>query len=182
MQGIPTDGTEVAENAIRTAEETLFLVLELSNLFTAPFSEHLGNRHALTLNEHRVLMMIAEFGEVTAGDLADTIGVSLMTINRAIGKLKKQGRIVARKDDDNRRRKPLRLTEIGLELAKQMRPESRRVANFALSELELDEAMALRRHLLTMIATLRRKDPDGASTFRRVALAQEAGETGKAGD
>ena len=158
------------EETLRLAEETLFLVLEVSNLFTAPFSEHLGKRHNLTLNEHRALMMIHEMGEVTAGELAEAIGVSIMTVNRAVAKLKAQGRIAARQDQDNRRRRPLRLTEAGIALAHEMRPESRRVADFAMSGLELDEALALRRHLQTMAATLRSKNSDGESAFRRYAL------------
>ncbi|WP_346784188.1 MarR family winged helix-turn-helix transcriptional regulator [Aurantiacibacter flavus] len=158
------------EDPARIAEETLFLVLELSNLFTAPYSEHLGIRHDLTLNEHRTLLMISELGEVTAGELANTIGVSIMTINRAVTKLKKQGRIVAREDEANRRRRPLRLTQAGMELAEEMRPESRRVASFAMSELELDEVMALRRHLQKMVATLRSTDKNGENIFRQFAL------------
>tara|TARA_A100001391_G_C5082912_1_gene280360 strand:- start:6479 stop:6988 length:510 start_codon:yes stop_codon:yes gene_type:complete len=162
------------ENPTRIAEETLFLILELSNLFTAPFSEHLGKMHDLTLNEHRTLLMISESGEATASELAETIGVSIMTINRAVTKLKNQGRIVAREDEENRRRRPLRLTEIGEDLAREMRPESRRVAEFATSDLQLDEVMALRRHLQTMVATLRAKDSDGANVFRRFALDPDA--------
>jgi len=145
--------------------ETLHGVLKLSNKLMAPFSTYLEHRYRISVNEFRALMLIGRRGTMAGHEIAELTGVNIMSVSRAVAALEKHGRIIVSRDPTNRRRKTLTLTPEGQRLFEIMRPQTDRVAEYMLSNLQPDEAMAFNRYLNTLIATLEARDDEGRSLF-----------------
>ena len=148
-----------------SAQETLHSVLKLSNKLMAPFSTYLEHRYRISVNEFRALMLIGRRGTMAGHEIAELTGVNIMSVSRAVAALEKHGRIIVSRDPTNRRRKTLTLTPEGQRLFEIMRPQTDRVAEYMLSNLQPDEAMAFNRYLNTLIATLEARDDEGRSLF-----------------
>ncbi len=162
-QGAPENGA-YDQDANRSAE-TLHRILLLSNKLMAPFSVYLERRYDISVNEFRLLMLIGRLGVSASHELADRTGVNIMSVSRAVSALERKGRISVTRDDTNRRRKRLTLTEEGKRLFDIMNPQTSLVADYLLSDLHQDEIMALNRFLDTLIGTLEASDEEGRSVF-----------------
>ena len=152
-----TDGSEKAA--------MLHQLLKLTNRLMAPFSTHLAHRYRISLNEFRLLMTIGGLGRTASHELAETTGVNVMSVSRAVATLQRHGRIEVVRDPANRRRKWLSLTDEGERLYEIMRPQSEKVAEYLLSDLDAGEVEQLRSTLDRLIATLEAKDEEGRSRF-----------------
>ena len=143
----------------------LHQLLKLTNRLMAPFSTHLAHRYKISLNEFRLLMTIGALGRTASHELAEMTGVNVMSVSRAVATLERHGRIEIQPDPRNRRRKWLSLTEEGQRLYAIMRPQSEKVADYLLSDLDEAEVAQLATMLTRLIATLEAKDEDGRSLF-----------------
>ncbi|MPT48565.1 MAG: MarR family transcriptional regulator [Sphingobium sp.] len=147
------------------AAEILHRILKLSNRLMAPFSTYLERQYKISVNEFRLLMFIGRFGATASHELAESTGVNVMSISRAVSALQKNGRINVDRDPQNRRRKTLTLTAEGERLYKVMRPQTDLVAKYLLSPLSEGEADILNHVLVTLIDTLEATDEQGNSLF-----------------
>ena len=143
----------------------LHQLLKLTNRLMAPFSTHLAHRYKISLNEFRLLMTIGALGQTASHELAETTGVNVMSVSRAVATLQRHGRIEVVRDSKNRRRKWLTLTEEGQRLYAIMRPQSEKVADYLFSELEAAEVEQLGTILTHLIDTLEATDAEGRSLF-----------------
>lgn len=143
----------------------LHLLLKLTNRLMAPFSTHLADRYKISLNEFRLLMAIGGLETTASHEVAELTGVNVMSVSRAVSSLEKAGRISVVTDPANRRRKALTLTEEGHRLYEIMRPQSKKVADYMLSELADKDIEALHRILEKLIVTLEARDEMGRSRF-----------------
>ena len=114
----------------------LHQLLKLTNRLMAPFSTHLSHRYKIS------------------HELAEMTGVNVMSVSRAVATLQRNGRIEVVRDDTNRRRKWLMLTEEGRRLYEIMRPQSEKVADYLFSELSEGEVAELGKILSRLIDTL----------------------------
>lgn len=145
--------------------EILNEILCVGNKLMAPFSVYLQHQYRISLNEFRLLMLIGQHENSASHELAAMTGVNVMSVSRAVSTLERHGRITTKRDPNNRRRKILALTDEGRKLYQLMREPTDRVAKFLLSDMRMDEIMAVHRHLKTMITTLDAKDDKGRSLF-----------------
>ena len=145
--------------------EMLHQLLKLTNRLMAPFSTHLAHRYKISLNEFRLLMTIGALGQTASHELAETTGVNVMSVSRAVATLQRHGRIAVVRDPKNRRRKWLTLTEEGQRLYEIMRPQSEKVADYLFSELAAAEVEQLGTILTHLIDTLEATDAEGRSLF-----------------
>lgn len=152
--------TESSDNAAM-----LHQLLKLTNRLMAPFSTHLSHRYKISLNEFRLLMTIGALGKTASHELADTTGVNVMSVSRAVATLQRHGRIKVVPDPRNRRRKWLSLTAEGERLYAIMRPQSGKVADYLFSDLDDGEIVQLETILTRLITTLEAKDEEGRSLF-----------------
>ena len=143
-------------------------LLKLTNRLMAPFSTHLSHRYRISLNEFRLLMTIGALGRTASHEVAEITGVNVMSVSRAVAILQRHGRVEVVRDESNRRRKWLTLTEEGQRLYEAMRPQSAKVADYlfdGLDEGDLDTLAAL---VTKLTVRLEDKDDSGRSVFLEV--------------
>jgi len=100
-----------------SADDSLFFKLvRVVNLTARPFVETLGRAHQLSLNEWRVMVVLANHPGVAASDLAQATGLDKMSISRAIAALSRNGRLVKQADTADGRRTLLWLNDAGRRL------------------------------------------------------------------
>jgi DNA-binding MarR family transcriptional regulator len=140
-------------------------LLKLTNRLMAPFSTHLEHRYRISLNQFRLLMTIGALGGSASHELAEMTGVNVMSVSRAVAALQREGRIDAKRDPGNHRRKCLTLTPEGERLYSIMRPQAEGVADYLFSDLSEDEINQLGTFVSRLIATLEARDEEGRSLF-----------------
>lgn len=89
-------------------------VQSLSAAITHLVSKELETVHALSLNEWRILAHIAAVEGATAQSVADTSGVDKGWVSRSLNALLERGLVVRSTDRDDRRKRPLELTDDGV--------------------------------------------------------------------
>lgn len=102
----------------------LYRLLKLSNLILRPLYAQRAEAYELNVNELRVLMTLAPMGEAASHELCEVAGLHPMNVSRAVSTLRKQGRIEERRDEENRRRKLLRLTPEGQQVFDELEPDA----------------------------------------------------------
>jgi DNA-binding MarR family transcriptional regulator len=143
----------------------LHRLLKLTNRLMAPFSMHLSHRHKISLNEFRLLMTVGALGQTASHEVAELTGVNAMSISRAVATLQRHGRLQVTRDESNRRRKWLSLTEEGERLYQIMRPQTQTVAHYLFSELEPGELAGFESIVERLIERLDATDEMGRSLF-----------------
>jgi DNA-binding MarR family transcriptional regulator len=97
------------------ADSSLFFKLvRVVNLTARPFVETLARAHQLSLNEWRVMVVLASHPGVAASDLAASTGLDKMSISRAVAALLRHGRLRKQLDAQDGRRTLLWLNADGL--------------------------------------------------------------------
>ena len=102
-----------ARPALPVDDSIFFRLVRVVNLTARPFSDSIGKAHRLTLNEWRVLIVLASHPRVVASEVAAITGLDKMSVSRAIAGLERQGRVVRKVDAGDRRRMLLRLSAAG---------------------------------------------------------------------
>ena len=93
-----------------------FQLIRVVNLTARPFQAAVGRRHQLTLNEWRVMMVLAAHAGIAATEVADRTGLDKMTVSRALAGLQRRGRLQRRSDAADQRKSRLFLTAEGRRL------------------------------------------------------------------
>lgn len=140
-------------------------LLKLTNRLMAPFSTHLAHRYRISLNEFRLLMAIGTLGRTASHEVADLTGVNVMSVSRAVATLQRHGRVAVVRDEGNRRRKWLTLTDEGQRLYEAMRPQSDKVADYLFDGLDPAELAGMADMVSRLIERLEATDAKGRSTF-----------------
>lgn len=99
--------------ALPVDSSLFFKLVRVVNLTARPFVETLARTHQLSLNEWRVMVVLASHPGVAASDLALATGLDKMSISRAIAALSRHGRIVKNADAADARRTLLCLSADG---------------------------------------------------------------------
>lgn len=87
--------------------------MRVVNLTARPFVETLARRHKLSLNEWRVMIVLASHPGSAAHEIADVTGLDKMSVSRAIAALGRHDRISRRPDPQDARRTLLELNAAG---------------------------------------------------------------------
>lgn len=140
-------------------------LLKLTNRLMAPFSTHLAHRYRISLNEFRLLMTIGDLGRTASHEVAEITGVNVMSVSRAVATLQRHGRVAVVRDESNRRRKWLTLTEEGRRLYELMRPQSDKVADYLFDGLSPAELNGMCDTVARLIGRLEATDDAGRSAF-----------------
>jgi DNA-binding MarR family transcriptional regulator len=90
-----------------------FKLVRVVNLTVRPFSESIGKAHHLSLNEWRVLLVLANHPGVAASEVTALTGLDKMSVSRALAALAGRGWLVRKVDAADKRRMLLRLSAEG---------------------------------------------------------------------
>lgn len=101
-------------HALPVDSSLFFKLVRVVNLTARPFVETLARTHQLSLNEWRVMVVLASHPGVAASDLALSTGLDKMSISRAIAALSRHGRISKKADAQDGRRTLLCLNAAGM--------------------------------------------------------------------
>lgn len=129
-----------------------FRLLKLTNLVSRPFFGRFAQQHALTLNEWRTIVVLANHPDSAAQDVAAATGLHPMNISRAVAGLRRAGRIAERRDPGNHRRALLRLTAAGERTYREIAPHSSLQDGRLFDVLSADELVRLGRVVDKLIA------------------------------
>jgi DNA-binding MarR family transcriptional regulator len=102
--------------ALPMDSSVFFKLVRVVNLTARPFSESIGKAHRLSLNEWRVLLVLATHPGVAASEVTALTGLDKMSVSRAIATLARQGRVLRKVDPADKRRMLLRLSTEGKRL------------------------------------------------------------------
>jgi DNA-binding MarR family transcriptional regulator len=97
-------------------DSLFFKLVRLVNLTARPFVETLAKSHQLSLNEWRVMVVLASHPGVAAHEVADATGLDKMSVSRAIAALARHRRLQCRADATDARRTLLQLNVAGQKL------------------------------------------------------------------
>ena len=79
------------------ADDSLFFKLvRVVNLTARPFVETLSRQHQLSLNEWRVMVVLASHPGVAAHEVAEITGLDKMSVSRALAALERRRRVQRR--------------------------------------------------------------------------------------
>lgn len=94
----------------------------LSNRISRSIADGYEGRFQLTLPEWRVMAVLGEEPDLSAGQVADRTAMDKVAVSRAVNKLLETGRIERHFANEDRRRSVLALSEIGKEVYSEIVP------------------------------------------------------------
>jgi DNA-binding MarR family transcriptional regulator len=108
---------QVGQQAALPIDSSLFFKLvRVVNLTARPFVETLSKAHQLSLNEWRVMIVLASHPGVPARELVSITGLDKMSVSRALASLGRHRRLTKKPDPHDARRTLLWLNAAGLKL------------------------------------------------------------------
>jgi len=128
-----------------------FRLLKLTNLLSQPFFKQIHKQHAISLNEWRAMVVLANKPGSAAQDIAESTGLIAMNVSRAVAELRKAGRVSSSRDPENHRRTLLWLTPAGEKLYAEVAPYSAMKAQEFYGSLGLEELEAFSQQLDRLI-------------------------------
>ncbi|NBC36565.1 MarR family transcriptional regulator [Novosphingobium sp. FSY-8] len=133
VAGLPDDA------CLTDQEERLYALLirllKMASLMATPMKVGVCDPAGVTPNEAKTLMALAGEGPMAGHDLVTINGMAPMNVSRAIASLRDRGWLVDAVDPENRRRRPVCLTEAGEEAYRAMMPSLTGLASDVLSAL-----------------------------------------------
>jgi len=141
-------------------DSIFFRLVRVVNLTARPFSESIGKAHRLSLNEWRVLLVLANHAGIAASDVAALTGLDKMSVSRALSGLVQRNRVVGRVDPKDRRRLLLRLSAAGERLYVRIGTPAKERERSLFRGIGADEQAQLGRTLDRLVANLLTVDAD----------------------
>ena len=141
-------------------DSIFFSLVRVVNLTARPFSESIGKAHQLSLNEWRVLIVLASRPGVVASEVVGCTGLDKMTVSRALAALLRRGRAVRRVDPADRRRQRLRLSAAGERLYERIGAPAKERELQLFRGIGAEEQRRLRRTLERLMENLTEAGPE----------------------
>ncbi len=129
-------------------------MMRLINLIAKPFFARYAQEHDLSINEWRVVMLVAAHPGLSMSEIATRSGMLLMNVSRAVRRLERMGRIKRGPDPADGRRALLTLTARGQALHDRVTPAARRSEQAVRALLDPSEEAELSRLLDKLLAGL----------------------------
>ncbi len=153
----PSGGSAAAPAASVGAlmdDSIFFKLVRVVNLTARPFVETIGRAHRLTLNEWRVMLVLASHPRSAAQDVVAHTGLDKMTVSRALAGLDRRGRLVRREDPRDKRRALVTLSAAGRRVYEQIGVGGKAREQQLFAALSPPDQAQLGRTLDTLITTL----------------------------
>ncbi len=126
-------------DALLLAEFLPYRLSVLSNRISRSIADGYEGKFQLTLPEWRVMAVLGEEPDLSAGQVADRTAMDKVAVSRAVNKLLETGRIERHFANEDRRRSVLALSEKGSEVYREIVPialgyEARLLEQFSAQE------------------------------------------------
>jgi len=157
-----------------------YRLMKLTNLINRPFFSRYAERYHLTINDARVLVTLACMPDAAAHELCEATGMHPMNVSRSVATLRRQDRIIDRRDPANGRRKILQLTPKGWAVCHAFAPDMERMAQFLLASMSPIEVELLSRLTDLLIARLATIDSRSGLPADAAEPAPRRGASGRA--
>jgi DNA-binding MarR family transcriptional regulator len=131
-----------------------FKLVRVVNLTARPFVETLARAHQLSLNEWRVMVVLANHPGATASELAAATGLDKMSISRAIAALSRSGRLTKQPDASDGRRTLLWLSADGRRVFQTIGASAKRREQHLFGRLDATELAQLERSVDRLLQAL----------------------------
>jgi len=158
--GIETKRSGPGRTRLPIDDSIFFRLVRVVNLTARPFSGSIGKAHRLSLNEWRVLLVLANHAGIAASDVATLTGLDKMSVSRALSGLVQRGRVVRRVDPADKRRLLLRLSAAGERLYVRIGTPAKARERSLFRGIGADEQAQLGRTLDRLAANLLAADAD----------------------
>lgn len=135
-------------------DSIFFKLVRVVNLTARPFAESIGRANRLTLNEWRVMLVLASHPGAAAQQVALLTGLDKMTVSRALAGLARHGRLVKKLDAEDKRRTCLWLSAAGQRVYEKIGTSGKKREAQLFSAVGRGDQEHLSRTLDTLIATL----------------------------
>ncbi len=153
---------------------TLHRLMRLNNLMQSHFNTNIEKQFDVSLGEFRLIMTLGRMVKAASHEIAMSTGISTMNISRAVASMTKRGYISLEVDQDNKRRKILKLTDAGLKKFNTLDKISEGVAKYMMEDFEPQEVETFSRMVAQLINKIAATDSDGESLlFKRSTPANE---------
>jgi DNA-binding MarR family transcriptional regulator len=110
----------VAKSRLPIDDSLFFKLVRLINLTARPFQEGVGKQFHLTLNEWRVMVVLASHPGIASIEVASYTGLDKMSVSRALSGLARAKRITRKVDASDNRRVHIRLNAAGQRVFEQV--------------------------------------------------------------
>jgi DNA-binding MarR family transcriptional regulator len=141
-------------------DSIFFKLVRVVNLTARPFAESIARANRITLNEWRVMLVLASHPGAAAQDVALHTGLDKMTVSRALAGLARHGRLVKKVDAADKRRSCLWLSAAGQRVYEKIGVGGKAREAQLFSAIGHGDKKHLARTLDTLIATLLSTDAD----------------------
>jgi DNA-binding MarR family transcriptional regulator len=135
-----------------------FKLIRLVNLTARPFNEVIGKHYELSLNEWRVMVVLASHPGCFATDVVDYTGLDKMSVSRALSALAKAKRINRVADAIDARRTHVALSKVGVALFERIGESAAEREAHMLASLSAIEVARLDATLNKLTAALTQKN------------------------
>jgi DNA-binding MarR family transcriptional regulator len=135
-------------------DSIFFKLVRVVNLTARPFVESVGRMHKLSLNEWRVMLVLASHPGAAAQEVALHTGLDKMTVSRALAGLARHGRLVKKLDATDKRRTCLWLSAAGQRVYEKIGVSGKARETQLFAAVGAAEQAQLGRTLDTLIETL----------------------------
>lgn len=139
---------EESEGTYRLDEQVGHVLRRAHQRHIALFTRHIGD---LTPQQFAALAKLREVGRTSQNQLGSLIAMDAATVKGVIDRLKARGYVELRRNDEDRRRLMVGLTETGRQVVETLLPLAQKVSHETLSPLSRGEAALLLR-LLSKLA------------------------------
>ena len=119
----------------------------LSNRISGAIAASYEKRFGLSMWEWRIMAVVAETPDISAGEVAERAAMDKVAVSRAVSRLLAGGRLLRHFSADDRRRSALRLSKAGEKLYAQVVPLARDYEKALLERLSPEEESQLDRML-----------------------------------
>lgn len=151
-------------------DSLFFKLVRVVNLTARPFVETLSRQHQISLNEWRVMVVLASHPGMAAHEVAGITGLDKMSISRALAALERHGRVQRRADPADARRLLLELNADGRQLFERLGVMATQREALLFGGLERNEKLQLGRTLDRLAAAVAASEtssePEQAATPR----------------
>ncbi len=155
-----SDARGPSEARLPIDDSIFFRLVRVVNLTARPFSESIGKAHHLSLNEWRVLLVLANHPGAAASEVVVRTGLDKMSVSRALAALVRRGRVVRRLDPGDKRRQLLRLSAVGQRLYERIGAPAKERERRLFSGIGAEEQERLGRTLDRLIENLSEADSE----------------------